>query len=92
MTNVSAFVLCLAGFAALALAMQRQQRDIFRHLLVPAATRALRLAGSAALLLALGLLVAGQGWGLGLVMFSGFTSLAAGLVYVALIIWVRRAA
>ncbi len=84
------YLLCLIGFMALALASYRQQRDVFRRSLSQPATRALRLGGMAALLLALSILVAWQGWGLGLVIFSGFTSLAAGIVYTALIIFMRR--
>lgn len=85
MSHLLAFVLSLAGFAVLAGAMNRQQRDLFGRALRPATTRALRLAGTAALLGALGILVEQQGWGLGLVMFSGHTSLAAGIVVCMLI-------
>ena len=48
-------------------------------------TYALRVAGACALLLALGFLVAEKGWSIGLVMFSGHTSIAAGIVLCALI-------
>lgn len=87
-----AFVLCLPGFAALALAMERQQEDLFAHAFASALTRRLRVAGWGALLLALCVLVGAQGWGLGLVSFSGHTSLAAGLVFVALLLQGRRKA
>lgn len=87
-----AFVLCLPGFAALALAMERHQEDLFGHAFAPSLTRRLRVAGWGALLLALGVLVGAQGWGLGLVSFSGHTSLAAGLVFVALLVQGRRQA
>lgn len=87
-----AFVLCLPGFAALALAMERHQEDLFGQVFAPSLTRRLRLAGWGALLLALGVLVGAQGWGLGLVSFSGHTSLAAGLVFVALLLQGRRKA
>ena len=87
-----AFVLCLPGFAALALAMERHQEDLFGHAFAPSLTRRLRVAGWGALLLALGVLVGAQGWGLGLVSFSGHTSLAAGLVFVALLLQGRRKA
>lgn len=89
MNHLFAFMLSLAGFAALATAMHRQQRDLFGTALGPARTRILRLAGSAALLGALAVLVAQHGWGLGLVMFSGHTSLAAGVVVCVLIGYLR---
>lgn len=90
MVHTFAFALCLAGFAALAFSVDRQQRDLFRHSLREPVTRALRVGGAGALLLALGVLVAGQGWSFGLVMFSGHTTLAAGIVYCALIGFKRR--
>ena len=89
MSHLPPFVLCLAGFAALAFAMDRPQRDLIGRSLPMSATRALRIAGACALLLALGVLVAWQGWGLGLVMFSGHTSLTAGIVHCALIGYAR---
>ncbi len=89
MSHLLAFALSLAGFAALAGATHRQQRDLFGNALQPAMTRMARLAGTAALLAVLGNLVAQYGWGLGLVMFSGHTSLAAGIVVCALIGYMR---
>ena len=47
---------------------------------------------SAVLLLALWLSVAARGWGLGLVFYSGHTSAAAGVVFLALVAWGRRSA
>lgn len=90
MIHALVFASSLAGFAALALSTDRQQRHLIGHALRRAATLALRAAGTCALLLALGILVIWQGWGLGLVMFSGHTSLAAGAVYCALIGLSRR--
>ncbi|MES2412796.1 MAG: DUF3325 domain-containing protein [Pseudomonadota bacterium] len=92
MMHLLILVLCLAGFFALAFAMDRQQGDLFGREFPPATTRWLRIAGSSVLLLALALLVNWQGWAMGLVMLSGHTSAAAGLVYVALITWLKRAA
>ncbi|WP_225784762.1 DUF3325 domain-containing protein [Xenophilus sp. Marseille-Q4582] len=80
-----ALLLCVPGFAALALAMERHQEDLFKAPLSPARTKLLRLAGWALLLLALVLLVRTRGWSLGLVSFSGHTSFAAGVVFLALI-------
>lgn len=87
MTHLLALALCLAGFIALALATRRQQRDLIGRSLSRVTTIALRMAGAGALVLALGILVAWQGWGLGLVMFSGHTSLAAGIVYATLVVY-----
>ncbi|NUB27667.1 DUF3325 domain-containing protein [Azospirillum brasilense] len=92
MIHLSSFILCLTGFAALAFAMDRPQHDLFGRSLPAPATASLRVGGAAALLGALGLLVSWQGWGLGLVMFSGHTSLGAGVVHGALIVRQRRAA
>lgn len=90
MIHLTSFILCLTGFAALALAMDRPQRDLFGRPLPTPATVALRVGGAAALLGALGGLVVWQGWALGLVMFSGHTSLGAGIVHAAIIAWTRR--
>lgn len=89
MSHLLAFALCLAGFAALAFAVRRQQRDVIGRSLPLATTRVLRAFGAGALLLALGILVAWHGWSLGLVMFSGHTSLMAGLVYCLLLAYAR---
>ena len=79
------FIACLAGFGALALATERQQHALFDQALAPRATRVLRLAGWSALALALYVIVQAQGWGMGLVSYSGHTSLAAGVVLGGLI-------
>ncbi|MGP9811838.1 DUF3325 domain-containing protein [Rhodopseudomonas sp. NSM] len=92
MMHALAFALCLAGFVALALATRRQQHEVIGRSLPRGPVRGLRIAGAAALMLALGVLVGWQGWGLGLVMFSGHTTLAAAIVYCALIGRVRMAA
>ncbi|MCZ8254019.1 MAG: DUF3325 family protein [Hylemonella sp.] len=76
----------LLGFAVLALATERQQDIQLGHALAPRCTRALRLAGWASLLLALAAAVGRQGWALGLVSYSGHTSLSAGLVFMALLL------
>ncbi|MBX3664999.1 MAG: DUF3325 domain-containing protein [Burkholderiales bacterium] len=92
MTHLPPFFLCLAGFTCLALAMNRQQKALFGRALTRAATRAMRISGACALLLAFGILLARQGWGLGPVIYSGHTSLAAGIVYCALIVHARHTA
>ena len=85
MTHLTVFLLSTLGFAGIALAMERHQEDLFGHALATAVTRWLRMAGWAALLLALVVIVKAQGWGVGLVSFSGHTSLGAGLVFGALV-------
>ena len=92
MIHALAFLLCLSGFTALAFAVERQQHDLFGRTLPAGITRALRIAATCLLLLALAMLVTLRGWGLGLVLLSGHTSAAAGLVYCALFVWARRAA
>jgi len=89
MTHLFALMLCLAGFVALAFAMRRQQRDIIGRPLPTTTTYGLRIGGTCMLLLALGILVANHGWSLALVMFSGHTSIAAGIVMCALIGYAR---
>lgn len=88
-THAMTFLLCLAGFAPLALAMDRHQQDVLGRELQPRATLGLRCAGWALLLAALWQAVGAQGWALGLVAYSGHTSAAAGLVFVALVAWNR---
>jgi hypothetical protein len=90
MTHFTAFLLCLLAFTALALAMERQQKDIFERPLSSGTTRLLRIVGWGALVVALWLVVERQGWALGLVSYSGYTSVGAGLVYVVLIFRARR--
>ena len=91
MTHLLAAVLCLGGFTALAAATGRQQIALFGRELQHATTRGLRVLGAVLLLVALALLVTNQGWGLGLVIYSGHTSLAAGCVHCALILHARWA-
>lgn len=90
MTHVTIFVICLAGFAALALATDRAQRTALGRELAPPSTRGLRAVGWVLLLLALWRTVAAMGWGIGMVAYSGHTSAAAGVVFLALIAWGRR--
>ena len=87
---VFALMLCVSAFACLALAMERHQETLFGARSSAAASRALRCAGWCALLVALWLAVAGQGWALGLVWYSGCTSLGAGIVYGVLIVFAQR--
>ncbi len=88
--NLVVAVLCLGGFAALAIATQRQQHALLGRGLARHTCRRLRVGGALLLLVALAVLIDDRGWGLGLVMYSGHTSLAAGGVYCALIMTARR--
>lgn len=85
MSHVCAFILCLLGFAVLAAATDRQQRDLLGRSLPQRVVRTLRVGGIFVLVLAMTVLVVAQDWGLGLVMFSGHTTLAAGITYCSLI-------
>jgi hypothetical protein len=90
MNHLEILLLSLLAFGALALAMDRHQRNLFGRRLASGATRCLRWGGWGTLALALLIAVRSQGWILGLVSYSGHASLAAGLVYVALIATERR--
>lgn len=89
-THLLVAVLCVAAFAALALAMERHQDDLFGAPLAPGRTRGLRAAGWGLLLLALAVVVRSQGWALGLVAYAGHTSFGAAAVFIALIAADRR--
>lgn len=91
MSHIPALVLCVLSFGALALAMERHQHDIWGRMLAASTTRWLRTIGWLGLCLALYVLVRTQGWGMGLVSFSGHTSLAAGVVCLAMIVHARQA-
>jgi hypothetical protein len=80
---------CVMSFACLAVSMERHQAALFGRALDAGRTRGFRIAGWCGLLLALRYIVDGEGWALGLVGYSGDTSLAAGLVFGALIAYER---
>ncbi|MCD2513199.1 DUF3325 domain-containing protein [Comamonas endophytica] len=81
---------CTAGMCALAAATERQQALWFGRLLSARSTRWLRATGWLLLLLCLAGAVRGWGWSFGLVAYTGHTSLAAGLVYLGLILGARE--
>jgi hypothetical protein len=89
-TSLLALIFCLIAFAFLAVAMERHQETLFGRLLPAGQTRGFRIAGWCALVLALRFVVDQKGWALGLVNYSGYTSLAAMLVFGGLIIYGRR--
>lgn len=90
MMHLLTFLLALGGFAALAAATDRAQVTLFRRELPASTSRALRACGWGALAAGLAVIVTAQGWPMGLVSFSGHTSLAAGLVFAGLILVDRR--
>jgi len=85
MTHLVVFLLCLGGFASLAAATERQQEEQLGRALARPTTRILRWTGWSALFLGAIGAVATHGWSLGLVIYSGHTSLCAGMVFVSLI-------
>ncbi len=92
MTHMLMFLLSMAGFAALALATERQQEELLGHTLSERTTRMLGAAGWAVLVLSLAVAVRNWGWSFGLVGYSGHASLAAGLVYIGLVFGARTSA
>jgi hypothetical protein len=87
--HILVFVAASIGFACLALSMDRHQEDLFGDELRPALTRGLRTGGW--LMLSAGLVAAvrSQGWSFGLVAYSGHTSVAAWLVFMAMVMFNR---
>ncbi len=90
MNHLPVCLLCIGAFALLACAVERPQENLFGRTLASAPSRALWWAGWAVLAAALAVVVRSQGWALGLVAYSGYTSLAAGLVFCALVVLERR--
>ncbi|MGY8523655.1 DUF3325 domain-containing protein [Paracidovorax citrulli] len=90
MISLLCLAVCVLAFGALALAMERHQETLFGRPLPLPRTRLLRAAGWLGLILAGALLVSRHGWALGLVYFSGQTSVGAGIVHALLIARERR--
>ena len=89
MNHLAVLLLSLLAFGALALATDRHQKIVLERRLAPTITQAVWIAGWGALILALFAAVRGSGWALGLVAFSGYTSLSAGIVLGGLIAYER---
>lgn len=85
MIHVILFVLSLAAFTCLALAMERHQRDVLHRVLSVATTQQLRAIGWALLVFSTVFAMRGLGLGLGLAALSGHTSVAAGVVVLAMV-------
>ncbi|SEK23379.1 Protein of unknown function [Roseateles sp. YR242] len=90
MTHLACLLICIVAFAALALATDRAQSDVFGKELPTTTSRLLRTVGGLLLLGCLAVVVGAWGWSLGLVNYSGYTSLAAAVVFLALIVQQRR--
>lgn len=79
MIHATIFLLSLAGFALLLLAMARHQQDWLRRKLPASRSRALRLSGFLMLALAFVIAGAGLGWGYGAIAWFGWMTVAAAL-------------
>lgn len=82
MIHAATFILALAGFASLLLAMPRHQQDWLRRKLAPLVSQRLRLVGFALLALAFLAACLGFGWAYGAVLWFGWLTAAAALVVV----------
>jgi hypothetical protein len=89
MTHVLTLIFCVMSFAFLAMSMERHQMALHGRPYSAGRTRGLRIAGWCGLVIALRFIVGEKGWALGLVGYSGCTSLAAGIVIGALIVLER---
>lgn len=92
MTHLLSIAFCLMAFACLAVSMDRHQMMLFGRALRAGQTRGFRIAGWCGLVLALRFIVDYQGWALGLVSYSGCTSVSAGIVFGGLIVYERLSA
>ncbi|HEL2977200.1 TPA: DUF3325 domain-containing protein [Stenotrophomonas maltophilia] len=90
MIHVILFALSLAAFSCLALAMERHQRDVLRRVLSTQAVQQLRAVGWALLVFSAVFAMRGLGVGVGLTALSGHTSVAAGVVVLAMVANGRR--
>jgi len=83
MMDFSIFLLSLAGFASLLLAMPRHQTDWVGRKLSVRFGYTLRLSGFAALVLAFAIACVGFGWAYGAVVWFGWLTVAAALIVTA---------
>lgn len=80
------FCLTLAGFFSACLASSRQQERLFGRMIHAAASATLRLVACASLCAALTYAVHEAGWSFGFVIWFGHLSVAAGAVFLSLIV------
>ena len=92
MTYLLGIAFCVIAFGCMAASMERHQMYLFGRALRAGQTRGFRIAGWCGIALAPRFIVGNEGWALGLVDFSGSTSLAAVLVYGCLIAYERFSA
>src|SRR5690606_40179810 len=91
MHHLLTLLACLLAFGCLALAMERHQEDLFSRRLGSAATATWRTTGWMSLCASLvPALHAPSLWSVGLVAWFGHLSVAAGIVYVALLLAPRK--
>ena len=83
MIHAAVFILSLAGFAVLLLAMARHQQDWLGRKLAGKPRRRLRMAGFTLIALAFVASGAGFGWAYGTVLWCGWLTVAAVLVVTA---------
>jgi len=83
---ITAFALALSGFSALALSMDRHQRDIFGRRLDGTLSRWFRRVGWVVLTMSPIPCIAQDSWGIGLVGWLGALTLAAGAVVLAILV------
>jgi|GEM_PF-489496 len=86
--HLIAILLCIAGFLALAVAMDRHQRDLLGRKLAPREARIARMAGGGLLVLALALDMIGLGAAYGAIVWFSHLSLGAA----AMLTWITRLA
>ena len=84
------FSICLFGFLALALSMIRHQEDLFGQPKKRTFTLCMRAIGWLSLVLAAVLAIYGLDIAVGLVAYSGHTSMAAALIYLFLLLIDRK--
>lgn len=89
MSGIAAFILCVAGFAGTALAKGPHHRAVFDREPTGVRSRVFRVAGSAAIAVAVGVAIAEFGVAYGLVVLAAFANVA-GLIVAVLLAWAAR--
>ncbi|MGF6773783.1 lipopolysaccharide export LptBFGC system permease protein LptF [Paraburkholderia sp. GAS199] len=90
MMHAAVFGLSLCGFVAVCLASARQQQRLFNRPLSRSTTHAMRVAATVLFAASLGYAAHRAGWDVGLVIWFGHVSLAAAVVFVALMPFGQR--